>query len=386
MSASSPKFGPRLRASFLLERGTAFLNHGSFGTAPRRVLAAQERWRRRMEANPDRFMRLELPAALRASASRLAAFVGARGEDLVFVENATTAVSSVLQSLRLRRGDEIVASSHTYGAVRNALRHLCARTGAKLVEARISLPVANEADLVAPIERAFTRRTRLLVLDHIASPTGLVFPVRRLAAFARRRGAQVLVDGAHAPGQIALDIPALGVDWYTGNAHKWLCAPKGSAFLWTHPRAQADLHALQVSHGYGKGLAAEFDWPGTRDFSGWLAVPDALDFLASLGPAQLRRRNHALVTGAARALARAWGTECDGPPGLHGSMMAVRLPDAYRTIDPVRLMHRWISRDRVVAPVMAIDGAPWVRISAQAYNGPADYERLARLVTSRSIP
>ena len=206
-------FGLSLRRRFLLERGVAFINHGSFGATPRAVLAAAERWRARMEANPDRFLRFVRPVALRKAAARLAGFLHANEKDLVFVENATSGVNAVLRSLKFRPGDEILATTHTYNAVRQTIRETCRRTGAKLVEAKIELPVLDEKSLEDPIKNKFSRKTRLLVLDHISSPTGLIFPVKRLAAFARTRGVKVLVDGAHAPGQLALDIPSLGVDW-----------------------------------------------------------------------------------------------------------------------------------------------------------------------------
>jgi isopenicillin-N epimerase len=371
--------GRPLRRRFLLEPGTDFLNHGSYGAAPRRVLAAAARWQRRMEGNPDRFMRLVLPGALRAAAARLARFLKSGEKDLVFVENATAGVNAVLRSFDLRPGDEILAHSHTYNAVRQAIRHVCSRSGAKLVEAEIALPVKNEKSLEQAIAERFSRRTRLLVLDHVASPTGLIFPVKRLAAMARARGIRVLVDGAHAPGQLDLGIPALGVDWYAGNCHKWLFAPKGCAFLWARAGAQAGLHPPVISHGYGKGFAAEFDWTGTRDFSNWLALPDALDFFLELKPSRIRKHGHRVVVEAASRIAAAWRTALDGPAGLHGSMMAIRLPDQLQRRDPARLMAEWITQHRVVAAVMAIGGENWVRISAQAYNTAGDYDRLLAL-------
>jgi isopenicillin-N epimerase len=185
----------------------------------------------------------------------------------------------------------------------------------------------------------------------------------------------VLVDGAHAPGQIALDIASLGVDWYAGNCHKWLFAPRGCGFLWAHPRAQASLHPLQISHGYGQGLAAEFDWPGTRDFSAWLAVPDALDFFRRIKPRSVHTHNHRLVTSAARRIAAAWGTPLDGPPGLHGAMMAVRLPECWQGKSPKQIADFFARRGIFIA-IAPIGGALWARISAQVYNTPQDYARL----------
>ena len=377
-------FGRPLRRRFMLEPGTAFLNHGSFGTAPRAVLGAADRWRRRMEANPDRFMREQLPGALRRAAARLAGFLGVGEKDLAFVDNATAGVNAVLRSLALRPGDEILATTHTYNAVRQTMRHVCGRTGAKLVEARIDLPVEDVAGLFLPVAEKMNRRTKLVVLDHIASPTGLIFPVRRLAALARARGARVLVDGAHAPGQLELDIASLGADWYTGNCHKWLFAPKDSGFLWARSGAQAGLHPPVISHGYGRGFAAEFDWTGTRDFSAWLAVPDALDFFLAMKPSRIRAYNHRLATEAAQRIADAWGTPLDGPPQLHGSMMAIRLPQSLQRSDPNQLMTEWAARHRLVVAVMAIGGALWARISAQAYNAPGDYQRLAALARGES--
>ena len=373
-------FGRPMRRRFHLEPGTAFLNHGSFGTTPRVVLAAAQRWRLRMEANPDRFLRYVLPGALRAAAGRLARFLHAKGQDIAFVENATSGVNAVLRSLDFRPGDEILATTHTYNAVRQTIREVCRRSGAKLVEARIELPIKDEKTLEESITEKFNRRTRLLVLDHISSPTGLIFPVKRLAAAAHARGARVLVDGAHAPGQIDLDIPSLGVDWYAGNCHKWLFAPKGCGFLWARRGAQDGIHPPVISHGYGKGYAAEFDWTGTRDFSAWLAVPDGLDFFRSLGPERVRAYCHALATRKAEEISDAWHTHCDGPAQLHGSMIAIRLPDRFRRRDPRQLMSEWLTRHRVFVAAMAVDGALWARVSAQVYNVPEDYERFQRAI------
>src|SRR5918911_425507 len=233
------ELGAGLREAFLLERGVRFLNHGSFGATPLVVLQSAERWRRRMEANPDRFMREGLPLPLRRALQRLGVFLTAGAEDLVFVENATAAVSTVLRALDLRPGDEILGTSQRYGAVRQAVEFVCRRSGCTYVEADVTLPVTTVHEMVQPIVRKLSDKTRLVVLDHIASPTGLVFPIASLSAAARRAGARVLVDGAHAPGQLAFELPALGAHWYVGNCHKWLFAPKGTAFLWAAPDVQS---------------------------------------------------------------------------------------------------------------------------------------------------
>ena len=373
--------GPTLRRRFLLEPGTTFLNHGSFSTTPRTVLAAAARWQRRMEANPDRFMREVLPCELRKAAAQLANFVNVKEKDLVFVENATAGVNAVLRSLEFRPDDEIISTGLGYNAVRQAIRFVCERTGAKSVEVKIGLPLFTFDAFLAEIKKKLEKKTKLLVIDHISSPTGLIFPVKRIAALARARGVPVLVDGAHAPGQIALDVGALGVDWYAGNCHKWLFAPKGSGFLWARRSAQRSLHPLAISHGYGKGLAAEFDWTGTRDFSAWLAVPEGLAFLRKLNPVRVRNRNHRLVTDWARRVSAAWGTPVDGPPALHGSMMAVRLPARLQRSDPARLMTEILARHRTVVAVNSVGGTLWARISAQCYHAAGDCGPILKLGT-----
>src|SRR5436853_1868589 len=246
------EFGAAVKREFLLESGVAFLNHGSFGAAPSAVLEAAERWRQRMDANPDLFLREILPGKLREAAAELARFIRARPDDVVFVDNATAGVNAVLRALEFRARDEILATTHTYGAVRQAIRYVCDRTGARPVEADVSLPLTGESSLVAAFSACVTSRTRLVVLDHISSPTGLIFPVAELAALARARGAQVLIDGAHGPGQLELDVPALGADWYVGNCHKWLFAPRSCAFLWCREDSKRELHPLAISHHYGE--------------------------------------------------------------------------------------------------------------------------------------
>jgi isopenicillin-N epimerase len=243
--------------------------------------------------------------------------------------------------------------------------------------------VASKRDLVGPIASCITGRTALLVLDHIASPTGLIFPVAELATLARSRGARVLVDGAHAPGQLELDVSSLGADWYVGNCHKWLFAPRTAAFVWAREDAKKTLHPLAISHDYGRGFPAEFDWTGTREVSAWLAVTDGIEFLERLGAARVRTYNHRLVADAATMLATVWREPLDGPDELHAAMMAVRLPGRLHRgatrEDARQLQSELLARHGIVVAIMALGDALWARISAQIYNASEDYERLLDL-------
>lgn len=385
-TAAADRFGHALRPLWRLDPTVTFLNHGSFGACPRAVLEQQRRWRDRLEEQPVRFMQRVLPAALREAASVLAAFLGARSEDLAFVENATSGVNAVLRSLELASGDEVLTTSHVYPAVRNAIREIGRRSGAVLVEAPVPFPLSTPGEVVDAISAALSPRTRLLVIDAVTSPTGVVLPVAEIAARCRGTGVRLLVDAAHAPGMIPLDLPALGADWVTGNAHKWLFAPKGAAFLWARAEAQAGLHPLVISHGLDQGFTAEFDWVGTRDPSAWLSVPDGLAFWQALGGPGLRARNRALADQAAELLAAAWKTEIGAPAAMRGALAAVALPPGLQgpgaadRAHAVAVHDRLWEEHRIEMPVMAFAGRLWARISAQAYNDLADYRKLAEAV------
>ncbi len=376
--------GAAARGLFFLENGIAFLNHGSYGLTPRAVLAEQRRWQLRLERQPVRFMTGELPALLPRAASALAGFLGAEAQDLVLVENATTGVNAVLRSIDLAPGEEVLVIDQVYPAVRNAVRHLCMRAGAAMVEAPLALPIADEGAVVEQVRARLTPRTRLLVVDLVTSPTAAVLPVAALAKQAKAAGARVLVDAAHGPGQVELDLPSLGADWVTGNAHKWLFAPKGTAFLWARRDAQAGLHPTAISHGYGRGFQEEFAWTGTRDPSAWLSLPTALDFYRRQGGAALRGRNRDLAAQAAELLSRSWRSWPAAPPAMRASMASLALPAAF-TAEPraaAALHDRLLDRHGIEVPIIPQGDRLWLRISAQIYNELADYERLASAVAA----
>ncbi len=374
------KLGHAVRDAWELDPGFLTVNHGSFGATPRVVREAQRTWQDRLERQPSRFMSAELPRALRAAADVLADFLHARGTELVFVDNATTGCNAVLRSLALRPGDEVLVLSHVYNAVRNTVRHVVAEAGATLVEIPLRLPDPTVDRIIATVGECLTERTRVAVIDHITSGSGLVLPVERIVALCHQRGVPVLVDGAHAPGQLDLHLTALGADWYVGNCHKWLCAPKGCGFL--HTTRADGLHPGTISHGYGQGFLAEFDWTGTTDPSRFLAVTEAVAFHQLLGGAALRARNMALAAEATALVARRLNTQ----PGATGEMAAamgtVRLPVGDPSPEHALRLRRRLMAAGTDAPVHALDGALWLRLSAFAYNELNDYDRLADLVAA----
>ena len=369
-----------------------FLNHGSFGACPSEVLRRQAELRAEMEAEPVRFLSRELDDRLDVARQALAAFVGADAEDLAFVVNATSGVNAVLRSLVFSSTDELLVTDHAYNACRNALQFVAARAGARIVVVKIPFPVGSPDAVVEAVLAGVTPRTRLALLDHVTSPTGLVLPIARLIAELGRRGVDTLVDGAHAPGMVPLELRTLGATYYTGNCHKWMCAPKGSAFLWVRADRRADIHPLTISHGANAvrpertRFRLEFDWTGTSDPTAWMAVPTAIDHLASLvdgGWRALMARNRALALEARRLLCTAAGTAPPCPDEMIGSLASVILPDgatseiAWRRPDPIqrRLYDDW----KIEVPIMSWPAPPrrLIRISTQLYNTRDDYVRLA---------
>jgi isopenicillin-N epimerase len=365
---------------FPLDRSYAFLNHGSFGSCPLEILAAQRRWRDEIEARPIEMLGRRLTPLLREAAGVVARFVGTAPERLGFVTNATEAINAVLRSIDWKRGDEVVVVDHVYGAMRQSIRRLGDESGVVLREVEVPLPVAAPAAWIDAVVGAFGDRTRLLLVDHVTSPTALVLPVAAIVRAARERGIFTLVDGAHAPGSIDLDVDGIGADAYAANLHKWCCAPKGSGFLAVRAGLEGRLHALATSHDYGRGFTAEHDWQGTRDPSAWLATPAALSFFERLGWPAVRRRNHAMAAWAQRALCSRWDVEPMSPPdgSMLAAMAAVRLPrEAERRFESVVAFQSALyDRHRVEIPVIDWKGRWHVRVSCHLHTTP---EAVARL-------
>jgi isopenicillin-N epimerase len=376
-----------------LDPGVIFLNHGSFGATPRAVLEAQTEWRARMERQPVQFLWRELPDLIDTARIELAKFLKADPENLVFVANATSGVNAVVRSLDLQPGDELLTTNHDYNACRNVLAEAAARVGARVVVARVPFPLASEQEVIDAILAAITPRTRLAMIDHITSPTALVFPVAKIIRLLEARGIETLVDGAHAPGAVPLDVEHPRPAYYTGNLHKWVCAPKGAGFLWARPDRQEALRPTVVSHGENTrrvGRSAfhdRFDWPGTLDPTAWLSVPAAIQFGATLFPGgweEWRDRNRTLAISARALLADRLGLPLPAPNELLAAMATIPLPERLQRVPHVLgrfdfIQNRLLDKHGIEVPIVRW-GEPqrrFIRISAQAYNDTADYRTLA---------
>lgn len=373
-----------------LDPAVLYLNHGTVGVTPLAVLAEQRRIRDEIERRPSQFLLRELSEIrfgtgdaekprLRRAADAVAAFFGARGDDFVFVDNVTAGANAALASLPLAAEDEIVVLELGYGGIHAAARHAARRHGATLRAIALREPVRDADEVVADFTAALGPRTRLAVIDHVTSGSALVLPVDRLCAVCRERGITSLVDGAHAPGAIALDLPSIGADVYVANLHKWGWTPRSLGFLWASPGARDHLRPPVVSWGLDSGLTAEFDWPGTRDPTAALAAPAAIALQREIGVERIRAWNHGLAWRGARRLAERWGVPFETPESMVGTMATLSLPERFGSTSDaaVALRDRLLFDHAIEVHLAAWKGRLRVRISAQVYNEDADYDRLA---------
>lgn len=369
-----------MKEHWLLDPGITFLNHGSYGATPIAILAKQDEFRAQLEREPVRFMNRELEPLLDASRAEVARFVGADPADIAFVPNATAGVNAVLRSLDLDKNDELLVTDQEYNATRNTLDYVAGLAGAKVVVAEIPFPIASPEVVVERVLEKVTPRTRLVIVDHIVSQTALILPVVRLI---QQLKVDVLVDGAHAPGQVPLNLRELGATYYTANLHKWVCAPKGAAFLYARKNRRIGLRPIAISHGANatrtdrSRFHLEFDWTGTFDPTAWLCAAESIRYMASIvdgGWPEIMRRNRQLALRARDLLCAHLRIEKPAPDEMIGSMAALPVPDG----DFNELQDALFAQN-VEVPVM-----PWpqypkrlLRVSAQLYNTIDDYERLA---------
>ena len=370
-----------------LDPAIVFLNHGSFGACPRPVLALQQQLRQRVERQPLQFFGRDLEYLLDQARIDLAAFVGADADNLAFVPNATTGINTILRSLTFEPGDELLTTNQEYNACRNALNFVAERSGAKIVVAEVPYPIESAQQAIAPILQAVSSKTRLALLDHVTSQTGLVFPIAEIIQALTAQGVETLIDGAHAPGMVAIDLTAIAPTYYTGNCHKWLCAPKGSAFLYVQRNKQTKIRPLTISHGANSPrrdrsrFRLEFDWTGTDDPTAYLCVPEAIRFMGSLLPggwSEVMGHNRAKVIAARKILCEILKVAPPSPDEMIGSLATVPLSDG----SYVELQDALLEKFGIEVPIVPYPAVPnrLVRISAQLYNTLDQYDKLGQAI------
>ncbi len=371
-----------LKDEFLLDPDVVFLNHGSFGATPRPVFDAYQAWQRRLERQPVQFLGRDIGGYLAAARAALGDYLHAPADDLVYVPNATFGVNVVARSLRLGPGDEVLATDHEYGACERAWRYMSRERGFAYVRAPIPLPLPAPDEFVERLWAAVTPRTRVIFLSHITSPTAATFPVAAVCERARAAGILTVVDGAHAPGQLPLDLPAIGADFYAGNCHKWLCAPKGAGFLYARPEVQRLVEPLIVGWGWGENRELTFgsdfldylQYPGTKDYAAYLAVPDAIAFQAAHDWPAVRVACHALARQAIERIEVLTGlSPLYADAAGYVQMAAALLPPV---ADLPGLKQRLYDRYRVEIPLVQWNDCQFIRISVQGYNAPGDVDAL----------
>lgn len=380
---------------FLLNPDVVFLNHGSYGATPKPVFTVYQEWQRRLERQPVYFFSHTYDQELRAARETLAAYLSARADDLVFVHNATFGVNVVARSLALGPGDEVLATDHEYGACSNAWEVACRKAGAAYVRRALPLPRDAGSDAAALVEHLWagvTPATRVIFLSHITSPTALTLPVAELCARARAAGILTVIDGAHAPGQIPLDLTALDADVYTGNLHKWLCAPKGAGFLWVRPSLQDAIEPLVVSWGYGpersqhleNNFVSALQYQGTDDPAAYLSVPAAIAFQAEHDWAAVRSRCRQMLANTLDRVAAVTGL----PPayghdaGWYTQMAIAPIP---QQADLRAFKARLWDHYRIEIPCINWHGRHFVRISVQGYTTPGDLDALVEALRREAI-
>jgi isopenicillin-N epimerase len=377
-----------------LDQTVTFLNHGSFGACPRAILELQQRLRDQMESDPIQFLSRDYQGLLDASRTILANYIHAEPECVVFVHNVTEAVNAVFRSRRFEPGDEILVTNHTYGACRNVADYVAKMTGARVVQAPVPFPLRGEDEIVEAVMRHVTPRTRIAMLDHVTSPTAIVFPMKKLVQALDAKGVDTFVDGAHGLGMLTLNMKEIGAAYYGGNCHKWLCAPKGAGFLYVRPDKLDGLQPACISHGYAaprgdrNAFQSGFDWIGTIDPTPWLCVGESIRWCDSLMPGgigALIRHNHDLVVRGRQILCETLKVEAPCPESLLGSTATVPVPlganhtAAMEASTPPDIGGMLFERYRIEVPCHAWPAMPqfWVRISAQAYNSEEQYKYLA---------
>lgn len=372
-----------LKAHFLLDPSITFLNHGSFGATPRSVFASYQRWQRRLEKQPVKFLGRDTPDLLRSARISLSKFLNTGADNVVFVPNTTTGINIIARSLDLCIGAEVLATDHEYGALDLTWNFLAEKVGFKYIKFPIRIPIKSKENLIAEFWNAVTPITKIIFISHITSPTGLIFPIQEICAKARLNGILTVVDGAHAPGQIALNLDELGADFYVGNLHKWLCAPKGSAFLFARPEVQSILKPLVVSWGWKNDLPGQpqftscFEWTGTCDISAYLAVGDAIKFQNKHNWCEIQSTCHQYASEMRKRINNLTGLDplCPDSAEWFAQMCSAQLPDH---INSAELKDKLYNQFKIEVPIIEWNKHKLIRVSFQAYNSESDIDNLEK--------
>lgn len=378
------KFGKDLKKLWFLDENITFLNHGSFGATPKTVLEAVSKWHIELEKEPVEFFMSRYFDLVRQLADRLGRIIGSKGDSIVFIENATTGINTVLKSLifDFKANDEILFTNHIYPAARNSINYFCEKTGGKAVEIFVPYPLTDTTQITDIVQKSLTAKTKILLIDHIFYTSGIIAPLEDIIDICRKNSTYVLVDGAHAPGMIDLKLDELQPDWYTGNCHKWMFSPKGCAFLWTRKELQNITKPLTISLFHNQGYCKEFDWTGTKNPAVWLALNEAIDFIDSFGLKNIQQYNHSLLIKAIEIVEEITQIEFLTPVSSFGSIAAFELPISLEIDNETTHFLRDIfyKEFKIEIPFIHFNDKIWFRFSSQIYNEPDDYVKLAEAV------
>jgi isopenicillin-N epimerase len=383
-----------LKKQFLINPNVIFLNHGSFGATPKPVFREYQRWQRELEEQPVEFLGRRFTHLMAESRAALGKYLGTHGDNLVYTQNVTISLNIVVRSLELGPGDEVLSTDHEYGAIDRTWRFLSRERGFRYINQRISTPIKSEESFVENFWQGVNSRTRVIAISHITSPTAIIFPIKEIIRRARAAGIITVIDGAHVPGQIPLHLDSLGADFYGGNLHKWLCAPKGAGFLYARPEMQHLVKPLVVSWGYesetpsGSKFIDEQEWWGTRDIAAFLAVPAAIEFLEKHYWHQVQEECHTLardaqsriceLTGLSSLYPQADGLRSISGQAWFGQMITAPLPV---DTDTVVLKTRLYDEYCIEVPVVDWNGNKLIRVSVQGYNTRRDIDKLCRALS-----
>jgi len=378
-----------LKNLFLLDPNIIYLNHGSFGACPKPIFEIYQNWQRQLEREPVEFLGRRSTQLLADSRQRLAQYLRVNSDDVVYFTNPTTAINMVAHNLfkfnnpLIGPGDEILTTNHEYGAMDRTWRYLCKQSGARYVQKAIPLPLEDEEGFIKTFWSGVNQRTRVIFMSHVTSPTALRFPVAEICRRARRAGILTIIDGAHAPGQIPLDLSTIDADFYSGACHKWLCAPKGAAFLYAHKDVQSWLDPLVVSWGYEseKPSASQYidyhEWQGTRDLAAFLSVPSAIDFIEQYDWESIRFRSHQLAIETRNRINQVTGLTPISSDDWFNQMVSIRLPDQ---LDLELFKENLFRLFHIEVPTILWNRECLLRVSFQAYNTQEDADALVEAI------